>query len=91
MYLIRLSDGTAVRQELFLQYYTVLLPAPVLAQLPGQYLVTAACRTVPVALTAQDGTVYHREQQLPVYALISREDFAAGRPVYDEVEDLTMG
>lgn len=90
VYLVDLRDGTAVRQALSLQRYGVSLPLPVLAQPPGQYLVVAAWRTLPMALTGQDGTTWLSEREVPVYALIRREDFAAGRPVYDEVEDLTL-
>ena len=57
----------------------------VLAEYEDSFFVQRGVEYIPVMLTGMDGTAYESTVETPVYAMISRADYFANHPAYQDI------
>lgn len=72
-----------------ISYGSIEMSVPIVATLDTELLVISGYEKRQVTLYGVEGVPYSTEMDFPVYALISKESFWAGKTAYQEIADLT--
>ena len=84
-YWIDCETGELTKNTLEYPFGTVTQSVAVLAEYEDSFFVQRGVEYIPVMLTGMDGTAYESTVETPVYAMISRADYFANHPAYQDI------